>query len=70
MEWRPINPFGEFEAKGHNEFLIKGECGNVYVGFNVFDYYDSKYWCPMPKMPMAAPVITNDACIVGLLKDR
>lgn len=70
MEWRPIDPFGDFDAEGHPQYLTMDEFGSVHIGFNVFDYYDSKYWCPMPKMPMAAPVITNDACIVGLLKDR
>ncbi len=69
MEWRTIDPLGKFEAEGHREFLIMDEFGSIHVGFNVFDYYDSKYWCPIPKIPLADPVITNDAWVSLALKD-
>lgn len=58
-EWKKIDPFGEFEAKGIKTFLTLDEHGDTYLGLHVFDYYDSMYWHPLPKMPLKEQVITN-----------
>ena len=50
MEWNPIDLLGELEASDHHIFLLMDEYMNVYVGSTPFEYYDAKYWCPMPKI--------------------
>jgi len=70
MEWKPIDPLGDFEAKRQEEFLLKDENGFIHTGFTARDYYDAKYWFPMPLVPYHDVIITNDACIPFLLKDQ
>ncbi len=51
-------------------FFLSGEFENVYVGFTAFDYYDAKYWFPIPKYPFHDVIITNDLCIPALLGNK
>jgi hypothetical protein len=57
-EWIKINP--EIDDIPEAPFLISDEYGNVSVGSISYDYYDAKYWYPMPKYPMEEEIITND----------
>lgn len=65
-EWIKINIGKDDVPKG--DFLISDEYGFISIGHNAFDYYDAKYWFPIPKYPLDEPVITNDTCIKGLFK--
>ncbi len=65
-EWIEIVP--EKDEIPNAPFLLSNEYGNVYVGFTAFDYYDAKYWFPMPKYPLSKPTITNDLCVSLLMK--
>lgn len=57
MQWIAISNSSEYPIE--QPFLLMDEYENVYVGSTSFDFYDAKYWCPMPTLPMKG-VITND----------
>lgn len=50
-------------------FLIMDEYGCINLGHNCFDYYDSEYWSPLPKLPLSDAFITNDDGIKILLSN-
>lgn len=60
-EWIKVNKFGEMPAE--SPYLLMDEYGSVSVGFTAFDYYDAKYWCPMPRLPFTLRKVMNDAWI-------
>jgi len=67
LEWIRIDR--EKDEIPKSPFWLSDDGENVWVGFTSFDYLDdeAKYWFPQPRYPQAAPIITNDACIPGLL---
>ena len=71
-EWIEIHPTNSKFPEGPT-FLLMNEFEHVYVGCTAFDFYDAKYWFPMPKIPMNKGIITNDEWITlaaqnGMLK--
>lgn len=67
-EWIPITL--ESSLPDCKQFLLSDEYGFVYVGSTCFDFYDAKFWFPMPKYPIGQPYITNDKCISLLLNRK
>lgn len=65
-EWIKVDKFGD--PPKEKQFLLSDEYGYVYTGSTAFDYYDAEYWLPMPKFPIAKPVITNDHWVTLLAK--
>jgi len=57
-EWIPIGM--NSDMPNETPFLLSDEYGNVYVGSTSFDFYDAKFWFPMPKYPFSHVTITND----------
>ena len=62
MEWIKVDLSSDF-AFNESSFLVMDEYGVISLGFTPFDYYDSEYWCPLPRMPLNEGVITNDEWI-------
>ena len=67
--WIKVDHVGKYPCKDMEEFLVMDEDGDVFVGCTPFDYYDAKYWFPMPEIPMDG-VITNDDWVTTLAKKR
>lgn len=51
LRWLKIDKNGSFDAEIYPEFLLQDEYGFVYVGSTCFDYYEAKYWFPLPLLP-------------------
>lgn len=68
MEWIKVNPLTDDVPKG--EFLMSDGDGSVFVGSTAFDYYDAKYWFPMPKFPIENKMITHDEWVTLACKNR
>ncbi len=50
-EWKLIDPSGEFEAEGYENFLIIDDDEFMSIADSAREYYQAKYWLPVPKRP-------------------
>lgn len=66
LEWIEIDPFND--SVPNTPFFLSDDYGTIYVGSTAFDFYDAKYWFPIPSYPMSKGVITNDKCITAMAK--
>ncbi len=66
MKWIKIDKTQEMPEE--KPFLISDEFGVISVGETAFDYYDAEYWFPIPLYPFPDKIITNDECILNLMK--
>jgi len=57
-EWIKIN--SEKDNIPKIPFLLADKWGHISIGLTAFDYYDSEYWFPIPKLPFSDATITND----------